>query len=290
MAFLARIRVCVPILLLALVSLQAVAREPAVPPDEMIAVELATVGVESVSGSPVVLLRRPGSGDVVLISIGPNEALAIMLALREVPTPRPMTHDLLADVIDSVGGSVERVMVDALVGSIYTGLIELALADRDETVLVDSRPSDALALAARTGATILVAPDVLVATRGLEFEGLPGGQQVVTALGITVGEVTADLREALRLPDQRGVLVSRAVGEAAEAGVAAGAMVLEVNGEVPGSPMEFLELVRQTPAGAPATLRIWQEGETREVELSTDVPEPQRPRVDPRDGDDGLRV
>jgi bifunctional DNase/RNase len=225
-----------------------------------------------------------------LISIGSSEALAIMMALREVPTPRPMTHDLLADVIRSVDGSVERVMVDALVGSTYTGLIELRLARRDEAILVDSRPSDALALAARTGATILVAPDVLVATRGLEFEGLPEDQQVVTALGITVGEVTPDLREALRLPDQRGVLVSRAVGEAAEMGVAAGAMILEVNGEVPGSPMQFLELVRQTPAGARATLRVWQDGETRDVELSTDVPEPQRPRIDPGEGDDGLRV
>jgi uncharacterized protein len=289
MAFLWKNKVWVPMLLLALVSVQAVAREPAVPLEEMIAVELATVGLESVSGSPVVLLREPGSGDVVLISIGSSEALAIMMALREVPTPRPMTHDLLADVIRSVGGSVERVMVDALVGNTYTGLIELRLARRDEAILVDSRPSDALALAARTGATILVAPDVLVATRGLEFEGLPEDQQVVTALGITVGEVTPDLREALRLPDQPGVLVSRAVGEAAEMGIAAGAMILEVNGEVPGSPMQFLELVRQTPAGASATLRVWQDGETREVELSTDVPEPQRPRIDPGDGD-GLRV
>ena len=288
MALLAKIKVWVP-LLLVLVSVQAVAREPAVPLDEMIAVELATVGVESLSGSPVVLLREPVSGDVVLISIGSSEALAIMMALREVPTPRPMTHDLLADVIRSVGGSVERVMVDALVGSTYTGLIDLRLGQRDENILVDSRPSDALALAARTGATILVAPDVLVATRGLEFEGLPEAQQVVTALGITVGEVTPDLREALGLPDQRGVLVSRAVGEAADMGIAAGAMILEVNGEVPGSPMQLLELVRQTPAGTRATLRVWQDGETREVELSTDVPEPQRPRIDPGDGD-GLRV
>lgn len=290
MVFLRRLEIWVLVLLLVLVSGQALAREPAVPLDEMIAVELATVGVESVSGSPVVLLRESGSGDVVLISIGSSEALAIMMALREVPTPRPMTHDLLADVIRSVGGSVERVMVDALVGSTYTGLIELRLPQRDEAILVDSRPSDALALAARTGAAILVAPDVLVATRGLEFEGLPEDQQVVTALGITVGEVTPDLREALRLPDQRGVLVSRAVGEAAEMGVAAGAMILEVNGEVPGSPMQFLELVRQTPAGARATLRVWQDGETRDVELSTDVPEPRRPRIDPGEGDDGLRV
>ncbi len=286
MAPLIKSGIWLPVLLLLTAVARADVREPAVPLDQMIMVELATVGFESLSGSPVVLLREPASGDVVLISIGPNEALAILLALREVPTPRPMTHDLLANVIAASGGSVERVMVDALVGSTYTGLIELHLEHRDAPVLVDSRPSDALALAVRTGATLLVAPDVLVATRGLEFEGLPESQQVVTALGITVGAVTPDLREALRLPDRPGLLVSRAVGEAAELGLAAGAMVLEVNGEVPDSPMAFLELVRRTPSDSRATLSIWQDGEIREIDLSTDVPEPRRP---PADGD-GLRV
>jgi uncharacterized protein len=289
MPSIAKVNVLLSLFLALLIPVQAGAREPAVPLQEMVAVELATVGLDSLSGSPVVLLREPGSGDVVLISIGTSEALAIMMALREVVTPRPMTHDLLADVIRSAGAVVERVMVDALVGSTYTGLIELRLEHRDEPVLVDSRPSDALALAARTGAAILVAPDVLVATRGRGFEGLPEGQQVVTALGITVGAVTPDLREALGLPDGPGVLVSRAVGEAAEQGIAAGAMILEVNGEAAGSPMQFLELVRQTPAGTRATLRFWQDGETREVDLSTEVPEPRAPGVSPG-GEDGLRV
>ncbi|TVP88048.1 MAG: hypothetical protein EA347_06630 [Thioalkalivibrio sp.] len=277
------------VLLLSFASSQAFAREPAVPVEEMLPVELATVGFESVSGSPVVVLREPDSGDVVLISIGSSEALAILLALRDVPTPRPMTHDLLASVIQSLDAEVERVLVDALVGGTYTGLIELGVPGRDEPVRVDSRPSDALALAARTGAMILVSPDVLVATRGLEFEGLPESQQVVSALGITVGEVSPDLREALDLPDEPGLVVSRAVGEAAEQGIEAGALILEVNGEVPGSPMQFLDLVRGTEPGERARLRVWQDGETRELQLSTDVPEGPAPRRSPADGD-GLEV
>jgi uncharacterized protein len=264
-------------LLLSFASAPGAARAPAVPVEEMLPVELATVGFESVSGSPVVLLREPRSGDVVLISIGANEALAIMLALGDVPMPRPMTHDLLASVIQSLDAQVERVMVDALVGNTYTGVIELRLPHDDQPVYIDSRPSDALALAARTGASIFVSPDVLVATRGLEFEGLPESQQVVSALGITVGEVTPDLREALGLPDEHGLVVSRAVGEAAERGLAPGALILEVNGEVPESPMQFLELVRRTGAGERARLLVWQDGETLEVELSVDVPVRQMP-------------
>ncbi len=264
---------------------QGESREPAVSLDTMIPVELATIGLEPTSGAPVVLLREPESGDVVLISIGPNEALAILMALRGIEMPRPMTHDLLAGTIRAAGGRVERVLIDALVNTTYIGLLELRLEHREDPVYVDSRPSDALALAVRNGAAILVAPEVLIATRGLEYEHLPD-QQVVTALGITVGEVTPDLREALDLPDRPGVLVGRAMGEASARGLAAGAMILEVNGESVDSPVEFLDAVRNTPAGARARLQVWQDGATREVELSTEVPDPRAPGT----LDDGLRV
>lgn len=257
-------------------SAQAGARDPFVPVEDMHVVELAAVAIESLSGAPVVLLRKPGDGDVVLISIGAGEARAILLGLRQVPVPRPMTHDLMIGMIEALGARLERVMVDALAGSTYLGLLELSVEGRDQPLFVDARPSDALALAVRTGATILVASDVLAVARGREFEELPGGQ-VVTALGITVGEVGADLREALGLPDRPGVVVSRAIGTAADLGLVPGAMILEVNGEAVHSPMQFLELVRRTPAGAKASLLSWQDGEEREMQLPTEVPGTTRP-------------
>ncbi|HSM28037.1 MAG TPA: bifunctional nuclease domain-containing protein [Thioalkalivibrio sp.] len=251
----------------------AYARSPMVPVEDMIAVELATVGLDSASGAPVVLLREPLGGDVVLIHIGSNEALAILLGLRDIPVPRPMTHDLLVDLIESLGGRLERVMVDALEDSTYLGVLELRLEHGDEPVYIDSRPSDALALAVRTGASILVAPAVLASTRGQEYRELPGSDPApVTALGITVGGITDDLREALGLPPQPGVLISRTTGEAAERGLRPGAVILEVNGEIPDSPMHFLELVRDTPRERRARLRVWQEGEVLHLELSTEVP------------------
>lgn len=266
-------------------SVQVGARAPAVPVEDMHLVELAAVAVDSLSGTPVVLLRKPGEGDVVPISIGTSEARAILLGLRQVPVPRPMTHDLIVQMIESLGARLERVMVDAMAGGTYLGLLDLRLEGRDEPLYVDSRPSDALALAVRTGARILVAPDVLAVARGREFEDLAGGQ-VVTALGVTVGEVGADLREALGLPDQAGVVVSRAVGTAADLGLAPGAMILEVNGEKVQSPMQFLDLVQRTPAGAHARLLAWQDGVERLIELPTDVPG----TVEPVKPGSGLRV
>ena len=276
-------------LLLALVA-PADAREPMKDPDELVEVELATVGIDPMMGSPLVLLREPASGDVVPINIGPAEARAILRAIQEVATPRPMTHDLSVDLIDTLGGRLERVMVDGLVEGTYFGVLDIRRDDEDpdEPVYVDSRPSDALALAVRTGARILVAPDVLLASQDLEFEGLED-DQVVTALGITVAEVTPDLREALDLPEDReGVLVNRAIGDAEEAGIQPGALILEVNGESPASPMDFLELVRTTPEDEKAQVLFWFDGEEQEVELSTDVPipDPEERRPDREPGID----
>lgn len=249
------------------------AREPSLEPMEMLPVELATVGVESRTGSPVVLLREPVSGDVVLISIGSAEALAILLAIQGVEPPRPMTHDLLGATVAALGASVERVMVDALVASTYLGVIDVRKRDFPDTpIYIDSRPSDALALAVRTGASILVAPEILIASRGIEYEGLPG-RTPVTALGLTVGELTPDLREALELPDRDGVVVTRAVGEAARSGIAPGALIVSVNGDTPTGPMHFLDLVRGTQAGSRARIGYWQAGMLYDVELSTEVPD-----------------
>lgn len=241
-------------------------------PDNLVAVELATVGLSPSTGIPVVLLREPESGDVVPILIGPAEAQAILFALHQVPTPRPMTHDLMTNLLMTLDATLERVLVYGLVDNTYLGALELRVEGREEPLLVDTRPSDGLALAVRTGAAILVAPEILVAGRDLDYEGLGSGQ-VVTALGVTVVEASDAWREALDLPgDLSGVVVSRVAGEAAESGLAAGALITAVNGEVPENPMEFLELVRRTPAGERARLDFWQDGESGALTLSTEVP------------------
>ncbi len=265
------LRILIPLLAGALLSAAASARELAVAPDQLIPVELATVAVLTGTDVPVVLLREPESGDVIPIFIGIPEARAILIALRGVELPRPMTHDLLRDVIGKLAGTVERVVVDDLRNNTYHAVIEVRVQPDDRIVRIDARPSDALALAVRSGSEIRVSIPVLQAGRDLEFEGL-GNEQVVTALGITVVEATPELRDALSLPEREGVLVTAARGLAAFSGLEPGSLVLSVNDSVPGTPMEFLELVRRTPAGTAATIRYWWDGEERTIELSTDVP------------------
>jgi len=122
--------------------------------------ELVGVRVEMPSSSPIALLREVGGlGRMLPIFIGAPEATAIAFALEEVVTPRPMTHDLLQNVLDDLGVSLAKVSVTELREGVF--IAELELHGHDGEHIISSRPSDAIALAARTGAPIFAAESVL---------------------------------------------------------------------------------------------------------------------------------
>jgi uncharacterized protein len=126
----------------------------------MVEMELLGVRVELPSNTPIVLLRETsGDNRMLPIFIGGPEATAIALALEGVVTPRPMTHDLMKSVLEELGTSLERVVVtDLRDGTFYA---ELHLQAGGEGHQVSSRPSDAIALAVRTGSPIFAAEAVL---------------------------------------------------------------------------------------------------------------------------------
>ena len=122
--------------------------------------ELIGVRVELPSNTPIVLLREmTGSRRFLSIFIGAPEATAIAFALEGVETPRPLTHDLMKDVFDTVGVELLRVVITELREQTYYA--ELVLGANGRTHSVSSRPSDAVALAARVGCPILAEEGVL---------------------------------------------------------------------------------------------------------------------------------
>ena len=126
----------------------------------MVEMELLGVRLELPANAPVVLLReQEGERRVLPIYIGPEEARAIALALEGVSTPRPMTHDLLRDVLGAVDVRVLSITVTELRESTF--FAELELQTGDKTVRVSSRPSDAVALAVRVDAPIFASEQVL---------------------------------------------------------------------------------------------------------------------------------
>jgi hypothetical protein len=125
--------------------------------DGFVAVEVVGVRVEMPSNSPIVLVRGPGNL-LLPIWIGPNEAAAIAMALQGVTAPRPLTHDLFVATLQQLGAPLRSVRITRLDEGVFYG--ELVLGE-DAATVVDARPSDAIALALRVGAPVLVADEVL---------------------------------------------------------------------------------------------------------------------------------
>jgi bifunctional DNase/RNase len=117
------------------------------------------VRVELPSNTPIVLLREQNGSRFLPIWVGAVEAMAITSALEGVTPPRPLTHDLLVNVVDSMDASIERIVVTELRNNVYYADLVLTLSGRQVTV--SSRPSDAIALSVRTGAPVFANRSVL---------------------------------------------------------------------------------------------------------------------------------
>ena len=127
--------------------------------NDSVPVELVGVRIELPSNTPIVLLREQGTDRYLPIWIGATEATAIALALEGVEPQRPLTHDLLTTVVTRLDASVARVVITQLRDGIY--FADLVLVRDGAEIVVSSRPSDAIALAARVEAPIFVLPVVL---------------------------------------------------------------------------------------------------------------------------------
>jgi hypothetical protein len=103
---------------------------------------------------PVVLLSIEGESDVLPIFVGVDEARSIAHGIDAIDIGRPMTHDLTLDIIEELGGRIDRVVVSELRESTY--IADLHLNTPREDVVLDARPSDSLAMAARTNAPVEV--------------------------------------------------------------------------------------------------------------------------------------
>jgi uncharacterized protein len=118
--------------------------------------------VDPTTNTPIVLLKDLESEAMLPIWVGPFEANSIATEIEKVAPPRPMTHDLLRAVITQMGGLVKRVIVTELRDNTFVALIEIEIGT--EVVLIDARPSDAIALALRVDCQIFVREEVFIAS------------------------------------------------------------------------------------------------------------------------------
>ncbi|WP_168625783.1 MULTISPECIES: bifunctional nuclease family protein [unclassified Cryobacterium] len=128
----------------------------------MVQVRIAGIALDS-RAQPIILLKplfeEPGTGRILPIWIGSQEATSIFIAIEGAEAPRPLSHDLMKTLLETVGAQVERVEVTRIEeGTFYAEITLLTSAGR---LVLDSRPSDAIALASRMDAPIWVEDEVL---------------------------------------------------------------------------------------------------------------------------------
>ena len=142
----------------------------------LVEVEVQSLGLDRKTNNPVVILKEANGPRVLPIWIGPGEASAIAVQIAEMEFPRPLTHDLMATLVDGLGATVLRMNVTRVEQNTF--FAELVLETRETTVTVDARPSDSIALALRAGALMYVEESLLQhiqleVAEGLSYDELP---------------------------------------------------------------------------------------------------------------------
>ena len=148
--------------------------------------------MDPMTNMPVVILKEASGNSILPIWVGVHEANAIALEIERVVTPRPMTHDLLKDVIEGLDATLERIVVTSLsAGTFYA---ELHLKSGNALRQVSARPSDAIALAVRVGAPIFADEAVVdeAATAVEEDAPEPVKEDVVEQFREFIDNVTPD--------------------------------------------------------------------------------------------------
>jgi bifunctional DNase/RNase len=131
----------------------------------MVEVEMKIRGLmmDPTANTPIVILKDVLSDRMLPIWVGPYEANAIALEIEKTAPQRPMTHDLLRNLITQIGATVDRIVVTDLIENTFYAVIEMTVEGR--RMLLDSRPSDAIALALRVDCPIYVNEEVIANSR-----------------------------------------------------------------------------------------------------------------------------
>lgn len=161
-----------------------------------IEVVVAGLVLDPASDTPIILLKSVDEDFALPIWIGLPEATAIASAIKKVSFSRPMTHDLLMNTIEHLGGKIDRVVIHGLEENTFLANIEVELGGDKRAI--DSRPSDALALAVRSGCRVFVEQGVFAAAK-VQMVEIPGEDGVATEGGGEVDEgiLTQDERWAV---------------------------------------------------------------------------------------------
>jgi bifunctional DNase/RNase len=238
---------------LAFSQMTSAAPPPSGDPLEM---KVKGVAMDPSGNSPIVILEDLQGQHAFPIWIGLSEAQAIARALEDTPTPRPMTHSLLQNILSGLEAQILRILIHDLQSNTFYATI--ALRHGAKTVTIDARPSDAIALALGAKAPIYVAQKVLGAVRTVNLSPPSSPQRSSQQWGMHLQSLDPELAPFFHLANPEGVLISFVeVGSQAERhGLRRGDVITDVDGQPIKTLQDLLDILGRKKPGQPFVLLV----------------------------------
>jgi bifunctional DNase/RNase len=220
--------------------------------------KIKTVIVDPNTQAPVVILESVADQKLLPIWIDVAEARAIALELEQVKTPRPLTHDLMRNILNRVGAALERAVITDLRNNTYYATLHLRL--KGQELQIDARPSDAIALALRMKAPVFAAVQVFAKSRAIPAP--KRADEAQRRLGIQTQDLTAELAALFNVAQDSGVIVAdvESGGPAAIAGVERGDIIVKVNNAAIKSTNDLERLLGAAKAPVQIKLEVVKKG------------------------------
>jgi len=221
--------------------------------------KIKTLMLDPNTQSPIVVLETVTDKKLLPIWIDVPEARAIALELDHVATPRPLTHDLIRNIIQGLGATLQRATITDLRSNTYFAVLFLGFKGQD--LQIDARPSDAIAVALRMKAPIYASTQVLAKSKALPALNTPT-KELQKRVGIQVQDLTVEVAALLDIPFQRGVLVVDVTkgGAAMDAGMQRGDVITKANDQAIQSAHELEALVQSKKPETRIKLEVIKKG------------------------------
>ena len=217
---------------------------------ELVRVSIQKLIVDPATQNPVVILSDPDKKRALFIWIGLSEARAIYAELQGIKRLRPLTHDLLAGVINEFDGEVDRIVITHAKEDVYYATI---MIEKDGSLVeIDARPSDSLVMALKFEAPVFVSK-TLFENMSLPMEDKA---EIEDEYGLALQELTPELSEYLSFSPKRGVMVSgiRKGSQAVKDGLEPGDIIVDIGGQVIENVLSIKKVFAETRAPVKAEI------------------------------------
>jgi bifunctional DNase/RNase len=234
----------------------------------LLAVDVKGVVIDPESQSPILLLVDPASERGLPVWIGLGEARAITLGLEDITPPRPLTHDLTKRMLDLLNASVERVVISDLKDNTYYATLNLRAGRK--TWKVDSRPSDAVALALKFDAPLYLSRALVQKGVLVDLRSPTAGMSVERLYGFVIQELSPEVARYFGFGQERGVIVTEVTprSRAEEAGLQKGDILVRLDRKAIAGREDVQRALGEQERSSPVHVDVYRNGEILSLKMT----------------------